>query len=110
MKFQNVWAMLMGTLFIVGGLLELRSDLLSFSPAYGWIHIATGVIFIIAIFRNCARRVNDHVGIAYLFVGTFGLFGLVELSLFVNLFHFVIAGLITHGVSHLAHYEHAESC
>ena len=104
MKLQNWWATLMGALFLVGGLLELRSDFLSFNPPYAWIHIVTGAIFVGAVFKDRARKINDHLGIAYIFVGVFGLFGVLQMEMFVNLFHLVVAGIMTHGISHMARY------
>ena len=77
MKFQNIWAVMVGVLFLIGGLIELRNDFFSLQPVYGWIHIFTAIILFTSIIFDFARRANAQFGVAYCILGFLGLFGFI---------------------------------
>ena len=96
MNLQNIWAGIIGIIFLAIGVVGLVPETFPIAPIHDWIHIISGLILLGAVWKGLARQVNLWFGIIYGAIGVLGFFGLMDfigVDLAINVYHLIIVGI-----------------
>jgi len=105
MNLQKTWALIIGGIFLLIGVVGLFTNAFPIPTTHDGIHIISGLIFIWAALKGPTKKVNQWFGVTYVLIGILGFAGLIEfigVDLAINVYHLVVAGGISALIGFLA--------